>query len=73
MTAAATSPSPFDLLLNPEAVLAAIHNSERLNRLNSRVCRPLDRPAPGTTGATAPGLSDLEAIAESGIEGLQGH
>ena len=70
---AATAPSPFDLLLNPEAVFAAIQNPERLNRLNSRVCRPLDRPMPATAGSATPGLSDLEAIAESGIEGLQGH
>lgn len=70
---AATVPSPFDLLLNPEAVFAAIQNSERLNRLNSRVCRPLDRPLPTTPGAQPSGLSDLQAIAESGIEGLQGH
>lgn len=70
---AATAPSPFDLLLNPEAVFAAIQNSERLNRLNSRVCRPLDRQLPTAPGTPGSGLSDLEAIAESGIEGLQGH
>lgn len=70
---AATAPSPFDLLLNPEAVFAAIQNSERLNRLNSRVCRPLDRPLPATGATPASGMSDLEAIAESGLEGLQGH
>ena len=71
MTAAATSPSPFDLLLNPEAVLAAIHGSERLNRLNSRICRPLDKPLPNT--GEKPPVGDLQSIAENGLEGLHSH
>lgn len=36
--------NPFALLLNPETVVRAVETSERLNRLQSRVCRPLDRP-----------------------------
>lgn len=36
--------NPFALLLNPAAVLAEIEHSERLNRLASRICRPLDKP-----------------------------
>jgi hypothetical protein len=36
--------SPFAMLLDPEAVLAAMHRSELLGRLQSRICRPLDRP-----------------------------
>lgn len=36
--------SPFALLLNPEVVVKAMESSERLTRLHSRVCRPLDRP-----------------------------
>jgi len=43
--------NPFALLLNPSAVLAEIEHSERLNRLSSRICRPLDKQA--TQGATA--------------------
>jgi len=35
---------PFAMLINPQAVLAAIEQSGRLGALNSRVCRPLDRP-----------------------------
>lgn len=35
---------PFALLLNPEVVVKAMEASERLSRLHSRVCRPLDRP-----------------------------
>ena len=35
---------PFALLLNPEVVVKAMEASERLSRLHSRICRPLDRP-----------------------------
>jgi hypothetical protein len=30
-------------MLNPEVVLAAVENSERLSQLNRHLCRPLDR------------------------------
>lgn len=38
--------NPFMLMIEPEVVLAAIENSERLGRLNRHLCRPLDRVAP---------------------------
>ena len=36
--------NPFALLLNPEAVHAALQDSVRLNGLKSKVWRPLDQP-----------------------------
>ncbi|HYR25691.1 MAG TPA: hypothetical protein VEQ09_07665 [Aquabacterium sp.] len=36
--------NPFALMMDPQAVLEAMERSERLNRLESRVCRPLDKP-----------------------------
>lgn len=36
--------NPFALMTDPQSVLAAIANSERLARLHSRVFRPLDKP-----------------------------
>jgi hypothetical protein len=36
--------NPFALLMDPQAVFRAIEKSERLERLQSRVCRPLDKP-----------------------------
>lgn len=36
--------NPFALLLNPADVVAQMERSERLRRLKSRVCRPLDKP-----------------------------
>ncbi|NZD45439.1 hypothetical protein EWH46_08565 [Sphaerotilus sulfidivorans] len=31
-------------MMNPQDILAAVERSERLGRLQRRVCRPLDRP-----------------------------
>ena len=39
--------NPFALLLDPQAVLAQIEHSERLERRQRRVCRPLDKPMLG--------------------------
>jgi hypothetical protein len=36
--------NPFALLLNPADIVAQVERSERLRRLHSRVCRPLDKP-----------------------------
>jgi hypothetical protein len=36
--------NPFALLLNPADVIAQVECSERLRRLQSRICRPLDKP-----------------------------
>lgn len=36
--------NPFALMMNPEAIFAAMASSDRLTRLKSRVCRPLDKP-----------------------------
>ena len=41
--------NPFMLMLNPEAVIAAMEASERLKQLNRHECRPLDRVAPTST------------------------
>ena len=40
------SANPFALMMNPEAVIAAMNRSERLRRLTTHVCRPLDKPTP---------------------------
>jgi hypothetical protein len=36
--------NPFAQLINPDSVAQAVAASERLSRLHSRVCRPLDKP-----------------------------
>ncbi len=55
--------NPFMLLVNPEVVLAAIENSERLSKLNSKMCRPLDGPA--TTAAVEDGTDETAEEADS--------
>jgi hypothetical protein len=42
--------NPFALLMNPDSVLQAVERSERLSRLHSRICRPLDKPVIGRNG-----------------------
>lgn len=39
--------NPFALMIAPEAVFAAIERSDRLARLKSTICHPLDKPRPG--------------------------
>jgi hypothetical protein len=51
--------NPFALLLNPEAVVAEMERSERLSRLSSRICRPLDRPQAASASESRPDDADL--------------
>lgn len=67
--------NPFMLMLNPEVVLAAIENSERLSQLHRQVCRPLDKPSFGTAKETQEAIepddsNDVEA--EEACLGSQG-
>lgn len=36
--------NPFALMMHPDAVLHAMEHSDRLGRLQRRICRPLDKP-----------------------------
>ena len=38
--------NPFALMMDPASVIAAMERSERLSRLQSRICRPLDKVTP---------------------------
>ena len=37
--------NPFALMMHPEAVVQAMERSDRLGRLQRRICKPLDKPA----------------------------
>lgn len=50
--------NPFALMMHPEAVFAAMAGSERLARLKSRICRPLDKPLLAQADADAASDSD---------------
>ncbi len=68
--------NPFVMMTNPETILAAVERSERLNRLSSRVYRPLDRPLIPKVGAKALADFDREiddaVIEDDGIDLLEG-
>lgn len=51
-------PNPFMLMIEPEVVLAAVENSERLSRLNRHLCRPLDRQTLPTVKGAAMAADD---------------
>ncbi|HEV7914492.1 MAG TPA: hypothetical protein VGP22_12060 [Albitalea sp.] len=36
--------NPFALMMNPEDVIQAMQRSDRLGRLQRRICKPLDKP-----------------------------
>ena len=58
--------NPFALMTNPEAIFAAMATSDRLLRLNSRMCRPLDKvPTPKPNDAE---LSASDKAIEATIE-----
>lgn len=72
--------NPFALMLDPQAVIAQIERSERLEGLHRRVCRPLDKPllggcaeeasdgdGPATTAASAGADVDSGTGAESAM------
>ena len=54
--------NPFALMLHPDAVVAAMARSERLHRLQRRICKPLDKPlvAKPADGTDVPGLDEIE-------------
>jgi hypothetical protein len=49
---------PFMLIVDPQAVLQCIERSERLERLERRVCHPLDKVVMPTVLAGAPEAGD---------------
>jgi hypothetical protein len=52
--------NPFALLMDPQSVFMAIEKSERLARLHSRVCRPLDKPMLPVAAADAAQAGEVE-------------
>jgi hypothetical protein len=53
--------NPFALMMEPEAIFAAMASSDRLARLKSRICRPLDKPLVGHAGMDDDELDGSEA------------
>lgn len=56
--------NPFALMIAPEAIFAAIERSDRLARLKSTICHPLDKPRPEPATVELKDFDDaVEAIA----------
>jgi hypothetical protein len=63
--------NPFALMMDPQGVLEAMERSERLNRLQSRVCRPLDKPLiPLVSGDGQAFDQEVDAAADVADDGL---
>ena len=60
--------NPFALMMDPQAVLAAVERSERLSRLTSRICRPLDKGAAPTPDAQA---NEVDGSDDPSVEPLE--
>ena len=61
-----TRSNPFVMMTDPETILLAVERSERLNRLNRKVYRPLDRPLIPKVGAKD--LAEFDNEIDSAIE-----
>lgn len=64
--------NPFALLLDPQAVLAQIEHSERLEHLQRRVCRPLDKPMLGALAEDGDEAADTESDNASAARTAEG-
>ena len=59
------SVNPFALMTAPEMVFAALERSDRLARLKSTICRPLDKPRPEKPLVGVRGFDEeIEAVEE---------
>lgn len=56
--------NPFMMMLSPEVVLAAVERSEKLGRLNRRLCQPLDRLMPPVNPAATADDRDSDESAD---------
>jgi hypothetical protein len=50
--------NPFILMMDPQTVLAQVEHSERLERLQRRICHPLDKPRWGAIGTIGADLAE---------------
>jgi hypothetical protein len=63
---ATTLANPFVMMTDPETILLAVERSERLNRLNRKVYRPLDRPLIPKVNAKE--LADFDNEIDAAVE-----
>ena len=68
MHSSSTASNPFALMVEPEMVFAALERSDRLARLKSTICRPLDNPRPEKPVV---GLNSFDAEVEATVEPIE--
>jgi hypothetical protein len=59
--------NPFALMLDPAAVFLAMEKSDRLSRLQSRICRPLDKIAGAPTAEDAAEVAEADDVIIGGF------
>ncbi len=64
--------NPFALMIDPQAILAQIERSERLERLQRRVCRPLDKPLLPDAAAAGGEQAAFDAAVDKAAEDRAG-
>ena len=64
MRKAESAPNPFELMMNPAAIFQALERSDRLARLESRVCKPLDKPLIPKVGAD---VAAFDSLVDAGL------
>ncbi len=62
-----SSSNPFALMLDPDAIFAQLERSQRLECLERRICRPLDKPL--LNGAEDSADGDSEAAQNTSASG----
>ena len=61
--------NPFAMLLDPESIAREVEASDRLKRLHSRICRPLDKPLIATRkDAAIADCDDFDALVDASAE-----
>ncbi|CAN5357160.1 hypothetical protein BH09PSE5_BH09PSE5_47500 [soil metagenome] len=71
MTDIQVAANPFGMMINPEAIIEAMNRSDRLERLQRRVYRPLDKPmipkVDATGNATVVEIDEEESDEDFGV------
>ncbi|HET7794090.1 MAG TPA: hypothetical protein VFL64_11975 [Rhizobacter sp.] len=60
--------NPFSLMMNPAEVFQALERSPRLDRLQRRVCRPLDKPLIARKEGAPNDMNDYDRAIDAEIE-----
>lgn len=64
---------PFALMVHPDDIFQAVEQSERLQHLQRRVCRPLDKPLiPRVSCGSVADLELFDRSIDAGMDDIEG-